>query len=422
MGDGKRALAVECGEESVRHALAGWGSEVHGGRCDPDAPLPHEAAAFDRVFCVGAFERAVSPEILLAECLRVLRPGGRLVIGASNAAHIFQRLRMLAGRASFAEEGTHPSWESPRIRPFTPSSLVAFLEQGGLKILEASGAFASTRWPSLLSGRLWILAEPRPEALLKKEAATEPARADDYERYWDPGSGWTPRFGLSDSWRGFLEPFCARDASLLDLGCGDGGHYGEFVRERVREHHGIDVSETAAARARERGILAVQGDLAGPLSVEPDRFDRVLCLDVLEHLRRPGALLAEARRVLRPGGHLMLSVPNPCYFRERLLMLAGRLNPRGSPETSMAAPWRDPHIRFLTRRSVLRMLGAHGFQEAKVSGMAEGLILDAPVLGRLVPEGAGKRLSLILGFLPRLWSSLFAATLVATARKGFDKP
>jgi SAM-dependent methyltransferase len=97
------------------------------------------------------------------------------------------------------------------------------------------------------------------------------------------------------------------DAWALDLGAGSGGNTRLLTQHGYRaialEHHPV-----AAALARERGLDVLRGD-AHQLPFPDGRLDVVLACDVLEHLLHDAQAVAEIRRVLRPGGHLILTVP-----------------------------------------------------------------------------------------------------------------
>ena len=67
------------------------------------------------------------------------------------------------------------------------------------------------------------------------------------------------------------------------------------------------VAEAVAGLAPGPGLVCVQADLKVPLPLADGAFDRVLCHNVLEVLPDPDALVAEAIRVLRPGGRLVLA-------------------------------------------------------------------------------------------------------------------
>lgn len=102
--------------------------------------------------------------------------------------------------------------------------------------------------------------------------------------------------------------FVAPGGAILDVGCGT-GYFIESVADRY-EAWGVDPSPTAVAMCRERGLSHVVEGTAYDLSaVGERRFDAVCFLDVLEHLDDDRLALAEAVRVLRPGGVVIATVP-----------------------------------------------------------------------------------------------------------------
>ena len=147
-----------------------------------------------------------------------------------------------------------------------------------------------------------------------------------------------------------------RPAAALDLGCGDGrlGHH-----LHAEELTLADVSPVALARARERlpGVRAVELDPDSPLPLADGEFDLVLCAETIEHVRDVQLLLSEARRVLRPRGRLAITTPAHSRLTGLDLFARGfeeRLHPL------------SPHIRFLTRRSLRRLLVDFGFDPESI--------------------------------------------------------
>ncbi len=93
-----------------------------------------------------------------------------------------------------------------------------------------------------------------------------------------------------------LDKFIERhrsDGYTLDIGCAY-SPYAAFFPNRV----GLDIKPWPG--------VDVIGD-AHQLPFEDEKFDNILCLEVLEHLHSPQTAVAEMRRVLKPGGHLILS-------------------------------------------------------------------------------------------------------------------
>jgi SAM-dependent methyltransferase len=94
---------------------------------------------------------------------------------------------------------------------------------------------------------------------------------------------------------------------ILDVGCGTGtmlSHLASFGKAQ-----GVDIDEEAVGYCHERGLLDVRLGEAAKLPFEDGSFDLVTALDVVEHLDDDVAALREMRRVLRPGGHLLVTVP-----------------------------------------------------------------------------------------------------------------
>jgi ubiquinone/menaquinone biosynthesis C-methylase UbiE len=101
-----------------------------------------------------------------------------------------------------------------------------------------------------------------------------------------------------------------RAERILDVG-GNDGSFALMLRTNLNDVQIVDVSEKALQIARERGILSHRVDLNNEAFPFPDNyFDRVFCIETLEHLNDPEHCLGEINRVLEIGGMLVLTTPN----------------------------------------------------------------------------------------------------------------
>jgi SAM-dependent methyltransferase len=115
---------------------------------------------------------------------------------------------------------------------------------------------------------------------------------------------------------------------VLDVGC----RFGALTREYLAGNQvvGVDVDRQALDEAEALGIEPVWADATEPLPFEDESFDVVVLGELLEHLPLPHPTVAEARRVLRPDGRLVGSVPNAYRLKRRLQFLLGR-TPESDP-------------------------------------------------------------------------------------------
>ena len=120
----------------------------------------------------------------------------------------------------------------------------------------------------------------------------------------------------------------AADKKVLDLGCVS--HHYNFGRRKWLHQHvvevaaecvGADYDEAGIKELKEAGYDVVHADVTGDISVLRDRgpFDVVIAGEIIEHLPFPQALLTTAREVLKPGGELVVTTPNP-YAPHRVRM------------------------------------------------------------------------------------------------------
>jgi SAM-dependent methyltransferase len=144
---------------------------------------------------------------------------------------------------------------------------------------------------------------------------------------------------------------------VLDVGCGS-GLLGERLREQGNTVWGIDLAEEVADAATKRLDRFLLEDVSDGAAVADrigeQRFDTIVFADVIEHLPDPIGTLRSYLRFLAPEGRVLVSVPNVAVWNVRLGLLFGRFEytPTGTLDRT--------HLRFFTRRSLLRALKAAG--------------------------------------------------------------
>jgi 2-polyprenyl-3-methyl-5-hydroxy-6-metoxy-1,4-benzoquinol methylase len=170
---------------------------------------------------------------------------------------------------------------------------------------------------------------------------------------------------------------------VLDAGCGDGSFLDSLARHigdgRV-SFVGVDYSGHQLAKAARLPYDFHECDLGDGIPLPSESFDVVHAAEVIEHLYDPDLFVDECARVLRPGGRLVVTTPNPQAWYNRLLFLAG-IQPlfyetsSRSTEVGAGALRRFKrttrpvgHLRLFNRRALLDLLERGGFAPVALRG------------------------------------------------------
>lgn len=149
---------------------------------------------------------------------------------------------------------------------------------------------------------------------------------------------------------------------VLDVGCST-GYFAQALAGRGNEVLGVEYDDASADSARSRGLEVLTGDLE-TLDLESHfgtaSFDVVVYADVLEHLRDPLPVLRRTHALLRPGGFVVVSLPNIAHGDVRLALLDGRFD---YTETGILD---NTHTRFFTRTTLTRFVRDAGFAVAEL--------------------------------------------------------
>jgi len=136
-------------------------------------------------------------------------------------------------------------------------------------------------------------------------------------------------------------------AAVLDIGARDGG-LRPYLPDLVK-YQGIDIAPEFA-----RADVLIHDILQG-IPFPDGSHDFVFCIEVLEHIPNPFGTLGEIHRVLKPGGVLILSVPNPYHLKEIVWNL-------------FRIPDRQGHIYGWTRQTMARLGEMCGFRLERTGG------------------------------------------------------
>jgi SAM-dependent methyltransferase len=151
-------------------------------------------------------------------------------------------------------------------------------------------------------------------------------------------------------------------ARILDAGCGSGRNMVEFARHGIVT--GIELSETSVCLARKREVGDVVEGSVLDMPFDADAFDVAASLDVIEHLEDDLQALRELRRVVAPGGALLVTVPAYQWLWS------------GHDEI-------NHHHRRYTRRSLQRIGEQAGWQQVRTTYF-NSLLLPAAILLRVL--------------------------------------
>lgn len=182
--------------------------------------------------------------------------------------------------------------------------------------------------------------------------------------------------------------------SLLDVGCGDGAMLFKYFKTPPRDFHGVEGAPQLKLKAEARGLKIASFDLNSRWPYADNQFDVVFSNQVIEHVHNGRLFAAEALRVLKPGGTVVIATENLCsllnwcaltlgYTPFSLMQTCGRYlgNPLGlhygeaHEETSV--PLDHPsfsgiggHVRVMTVRQARELFEFVGFQNVEARSIS----------------------------------------------------
>lgn len=189
-----------------------------------------------------------------------------------------------------------------------------------------------------------------------KETSRAVRSHPEYAEYFVPNAVKRSRYSLHY----YTARLVGTGQKVLEAGCGD-GKFGAELAHAGNRVTGVDSEPRTPPDAGYENVVRAPLDRGWGELLQPpvQTFDRILLLDVLEHLPDPAPLLRDARRLLAQRGKLIVAVPNAVNLTVRLLVLAGsfRYSDRGILDWS--------HLRFFTRKTIRELLLQHGYRTSE---------------------------------------------------------
>ncbi len=189
------------------------------------------------------------------------------------------------------------------------------------------------------------------------------------DEWWNPFGPCKPLHEINPLRLAFIEKYCSLSGKqILDIGCG-GGILTESLAKAGGQVTGMDLSQEALAVAQAHALAENLAITYRHCAVEelaknsPNHFDVITCMEMLEHVPDPGAVIRSAAKLLKPNGHAFFSTinRNPKSYvyaiigAEYLL----KLLPKGTHD----------YQRFLKPFEMFEMLQGAGLYMSNIAGM-----------------------------------------------------
>ena len=145
------------------------------------------------------------------------------------------------------------------------------------------------------------------------------------------------------------------NGKILDVGCGNGSFL-SFMKDIGWCTYGTEISQKAVDEALKNGHDVFAGSIT-EANYPSNNFDTVTLNNVLEHISEPALLLREIYRILKPGGELIICVPNFSSFSRKIF------------ETYWAGLLVPEHLHHFTSDSLKKLVSSSGYENILIKGI-----------------------------------------------------
>jgi len=192
------------------------------------------------------------------------------------------------------------------------------------------------------------------------------------------------------------------------VGCGTGAVTAAANQGKDNEVIGIEPDPSRAVAARERGLEVYNQFLDAEFIGRKGPFDVVMLSDVIEHVPSPDKLIRLSMLALRPGGYMLISVPNVAHWSVRLNLLRGRF------DYEAVGIMDATHLRWFTERTIRAVVESCGLKVERVCHSAgRDLTVYSSRPLKFIP---GRARNFAVRSLCRMFPRLFGAQHVIKAR------
>lgn len=161
-------------------------------------------------------------------------------------------------------------------------------------------------------------------------------------------------------------------SEVFDVGC-DEGYFAKLLKDQKRcTVWGLEVNTDAAKKAREICEVVWENNLDWnePFKAIEKKFDYIVFADVLEHTKNPENILIKARKLLKPNGEILVSIPNIAHISARLELL------NGSFEYERTGIFDNTHLKYFTKNTFTALANQAGLNVEEITGVFRDIPKD----------------------------------------------